>query len=343
MSVVASPQSQSTNPLNKFKQGFLFLTIHQSRWQGHRQLPDHLTKTEIRGTEGVAGRITATRSVLMPPQWQSQFNKVYSAASRVIERYTQPFLSGISRVLPLKEIQTGGDSMSVAELFFGGINGVKAELHNVVSDFQDHYDEDVIEWNRAYWEPLLQADYKQEIYDRLPTKAELPNRFKISVSAWEMQAADFKHVPRGDIKSMLNECRKNAMADIQTGLADLIAGPREQLVVALQSLDKQLTKGQRLTPASFNEVRSAINMMRAFGEMADDDLLAQIDKLDDQVISTVQQGENRFKGQSFTDAMTPMKGALQKVMDATLEVATDAAKMAAIAEKFGVPPRALTF
>jgi hypothetical protein len=269
------------------------------------------------------------RTSLLPHDLNRLLNQAYGRVTRAVESLTVPFPVGMARVLPIRAIEDFGSQVDEA----------RAQLDIAVNTFCDRYAEDVVAWNREYWEPRLGQGYEAQIGRYLPDVAKIRHRFGVDVSCFEIKEAGALEIEQADVANHLTQWRQTAREQLDAAMADVIEAPRRQLEHELTRLDEQLRSGTVLQPASFNATLAAIRLVGAFGDVAGSDLLTRAREMEGQITATV---DAAALTRNITASITERRDTILAAITPALEACRNEISLAESQSRFGIARRRFT-
>jgi len=95
-----------------------------------------------------------------------------------------------------------------------------------------------------------------------------------------------QEVTSNDLAEHADVVRETCRRRVAAAIDEMVQGPRQQLADALAALSELVQRDGRVTTKSFRPVREAINKIRMFDMVADDELMEQINQLELRLDST---------------------------------------------------------
>lgn len=334
----ALDEPSTASALQVLQRQCLLLSVCRRRWPGRYTLP--IGNVTVEGLAIDDTRVTRPQIRLIPDFWDDKLNKVYNRVARTVERFTLPFRFGGARAMPLTTRQVDGEEVATAQLFFDEIAALRAELQELVAAFAEDLYGGILTGIRDYWQPILGDAYQRVIAQRIPERQQLPDRFSIDIGVFEINEASLSQVALPALRQHLEQAKQQTQADVEAAISDLVLEPRKKLVAALEQMQTQLTTGQRLTAASFNAARDALELLRNFSNTVDAELLGNAATLATAIEHALAVGGARRSSATFAEALTPLRPALSAAADEVLRAARDTGAAQAIYAKI-VPGRRL--
>jgi len=324
LSTKAAPQVQQLHLSDQF----LMLEVTKHGYNGEYQLPTG--KLVVDGQEIDANRIAANRTNLIPHDLKVLLRSGGSAIDRVLDLRTRAFgTRGTMRALArdtLPDFHT--DWLAAATVW-----------QSAVDTFISRYAEEVVAYNRAFWEPRLKDQYAL-IARCMPDPVQIGARFKLDYKVYEMPRPATVSLD-GEVGRWFKRARKNTEAQLERDLDQLITGPRQQLADAVESLYTQINEGKILSASSFSAASNAIALVRSFKTLADEDLLARINQLDGLLVSTHEALRDKPSSVSATAMIREHAPAISQALTQVKAACDDVTAQAAIRDRYAIPGRAV--
>ncbi len=253
-----------------------------SRWRGVYQLPRNVVHISLEGREIDGDTVTVPRVKLMTDRfpldsdgapWVVRFNRLEAHMKTILESMSVlfPAIRGV-RIVPHNHRQRLLD-----ELY-----RLRDELDAEARQFANQYDDvmqqicqniDANIWN--FVSARVPADPKQ-----------MYRKFGLGVVPVRVEAKLSPTVTRVDLDQYEAMVRDTVEATVREAIEAMVAGPRSELAEALSNLDDLVKRGGRVTLRSFEVVRRAIEKIRMFSFVANDDLLQRINDFEQRLGGT---------------------------------------------------------
>ena len=310
------------------------IEITKHCWQGEHVLDAKAkAKVEVKGQEVSSEHAKKPPALLLPKSLRGILTPGYARVDNVLARYTTKF-SGAKALASASKDQ-----------FFAELKLARAYLAECIAEFVGRYQEEAIDYNRAFWIPRLGDDYDAVIGKLLPDPSSVGGRFGYSVRnirRLEAPSEEYKTLAKLD-KELLAEVRANKKADYEAAMDELVSGPRLALADALDKLVKQLNDGKVLQPASFNAVLNAIALNRSFaGSITDSTLLDVSQTLQKTIDKALEEAEaNKTGSISWSDLLSAHKGDLAAAIAPVAAAAKDSAAVEQIRKRLNTRVRSV--
>lgn len=301
--------------------------------------------------------------------WLSRFGKLTSKLNRIKDKYTLPFsLNGV-RIAPRSScyamlhefygLTVGGLRAQIKKAEEEYDYYTRARLQQKLADVLENndvtantpvYDENVDEQSLAY--DLHQtanefcnnwASIREQLKDRskvfplvekrVPTDARsIRKKFHLSVVPIELAGGSAGVVDIDDLDAHRTSVEAACRQQVEAAIETMIARPRQQLAEAISDVQQLIANSGKITTKSFNPVRQAIANIRMFEFVANDEILAQLKNMENQldITSTADLRNSADAAEAFSVAIGAVKQAV-----------FDEAEIANQIERFGRPLRAI--
>jgi len=316
-------------------------------WKGQY----HLNRSED-VTVAVAGHAIEKRHTTTPQvkllecsdflvDWKKRFQKIDSSKSRVVEKYSTPFpITGV-RVIPFTALEnlwdeligpTVGTVLLAKEDARGELpleeQSVAYRLKVTADEFCDEYDR-VIAEIRENIEPTIWEHVRKKI----PNAHVLRGKFSLDVTPVRIAGVDAdQQIGLEAIREHESVVQQAVARKVEEAVEGMLVGPRQQLATALENLRDVIARNGKVTERSFRPVREAINKVRLFRFMANEDLLEQI--------NTMEQRLNTTTATSLDDTTAATNG-MYDAIEALQGEVRDAEKQVSDYQRFGGASRSI--
>lgn len=306
----------------------LLLAPSFGSWKGMYQLPKTKTTVEMDGEEVDNANITTPRAKLITDTvpvdrngqpWQGRIARLASRHKRIIETYSISFPIHGVRIIPT----------SSGASFFRELDDVKRDMQAAADEFVADYDGIMRQIKRNTPENVFRA-----VEHKIPRdRAEMRAKFYIDVVPVEIAASGSPRIAtRAALEQHQDLVRESAQRKIDEALDAMFSEPRQQLAEALTNLKDVIRRSNRVSSKSFKPVYDAIAKMRAFRFVANQELLDEMDRLEQEMGVT----PARTLG-ADSDATAGFSAALDALMD---EV-ENAERESEVLEQFGRQHRSI--
>jgi hypothetical protein len=298
-----------------------------SYWRGHYQIKEACVTLTVPTASGETRQVpldkknsTRPQTILLPEAWRKRFQEVETAKGRLEERYTlsMPGLRGV-RIIP----------KSACNNYLEALEEPRRLLNGAVNDFCESFAENMQEIRNnvpaALWDVVRR---------NVPANPEeFRSKARISTIRVQLNADDdYEVLDHDELNRRSAELRESTLLKAHEAIEAMIAGPREELAKSLQNLAELIARDGRVTERSFSPVRQAVEKLRRFDFMCDEEMLAQ-----------VQQMAARLDGvtASELDQQTATENGLFAAITDLQSNILDAEKQALDRARFGLAPRRL--
>jgi hypothetical protein len=270
----------------------LLLAPTMGYWKGQYQIRD---ADVMVGTEKVE-RTKATRpqtklleSSPWTKSWQKQFMDLDNERHTIVHAMSSSFpLRGvrqIPRAVAGKVFnQLIGHTDDKGNPVYDSsqeIQSLAYRLHTAADDFVDQYDRLLQEIKDNQPESIWRHAQHQ-----IPKRSEMRSKFYLDVLPVELAGSSGGSITRGDLERYSNQIQQSTMRMVNEAVEEMIAGPRDELAKAIESLHGLISRDGHVSDRSFNGVRAAISKIQLFSFVATDDLLGKIHELEVRVGNT---------------------------------------------------------
>lgn len=290
-------------------------------YRGQYQLPKSKTTVEVDGKEVEASSVTTPRSKLMTDKyptdrdgmaWKKRLQKIESRQKSLIEKYSVPFPIRGVRIVP----------KAAARDFFRDLDDVKRDLQEAADEFVADLDDIVRQMKNNTDEDVFKA-----VEHKIPKHRHLMRaKFYIDVVPVEIAGSDSNVLTEGDLQQHYDLVRDACQRKVEEAVEAMIEQPRQQLSDALAGLKDVINRSGRVSTKSFRPVYEAMQKLRSFSFVANDDLLQEINNLERRMNNTVP---------STLDEVTAANSGFTAALDALMDEVEDAERQAADMEEFG--------
>ena len=299
-----------------------------------------------------ATRTSGATVALIPKRWLDRFNLAMRPVMSVLDRNTIPMQM---REFEDEEDESGAVGQSLLSLrlmpvsaratIFRELTEIQRAVQAVVYELQQAWDSEIINYNREYWEPLLGVhECKRLVLDKLPKVQHLPRRYNVVWGIFSVTSANIEQLRNDEFYGLLEEAQRNARMQIDAAMEAVLTEPRRRVVEALSTLQARLgAEGSRLTDKSFNDTLAAMDLLRSFGDMTEDQLGQQLAIARSAVEEMIRAGENRATGESWAQAIAGHHSTFNAAADALIAQCNDAVAIDRVYQEFGHRGRVLRF
>lgn len=167
-----------------------------------------------------------------------------------------------------------------------------------------------------------------DVRSRVPSKSQdMREKFNLDVVPVEIAGAGASQtLTRDDLSAHADVIRAACQRKVDEAIEAMVEEPRKQLAEAIGNLQELVSRGGRVTAKSFNPLQAAIEKIRAFAFVADDELLSTIDQLERRLGST--------QANSLT-ATTLVSSGLSQLLGTVSDSVNDASRQSADMVRFG--------
>lgn len=320
------------------------LNVSVRCYEGRHKLPAEIASVAVRG-EVVdddkvkkverAKHLDRATAHLLPESVLDEFNALVSRKTALLSRMTQPLrFSAIDDA----EDATNDDELvrkrkghktlnlrlmplAAADDVFKELLAIRAAMATFAERLRDRWDTDVLDYNRNFWvngEGVSESAYRAHILSKLPTKADVVNRYGLIWGVFRITAGDVTETGSAEIRAVAKQAKEASERMLRDGMRAMIAEPQQALADALVKLQKQLLEGQVIKPGTFTNVSNAVALMRSFGEFAEPRTMAEVDQLAAQIDRVIKAGAERPGFIPFRDAIAPMTASLNAIVSSAI-------------------------
>lgn len=255
-------------------------------WKGQYKLPDaeiHLGEHVVNRKQATTPQIKLLEASGYTQAWKKKFNDLDNERNTIVAMFSRTFPIRGVRIIP----------RTAAEEFFDALIGPTDErgrpaysaarsVQSLAFRLQETTQEFIRNFDRVLQEIKFntQADVWRYVYPRIPTAAELPEKFYVDVLPIELHgSAGADGVTRADLQRYDRQIQASTMRMVEAAIEEMVCGPRDELAKAITELHNLIGRDGHVTDRSFNGVRAAIAQLRMFSFVADDDTLRTINEL----------------------------------------------------------------
>lgn len=327
-------------------------------WQrvaGQRQIKD--AKVVLRGVELESDKASKPTFRLMPDTWREKFQEIETDKSRLIRAHTLPGMAGgTACVRSTKSLE-----------FLRKLMKLRETLHELRGQFIAAWDEEVVRWNEQRWrehwnktvadqpvEHRTEAawqEYWGRIRKHLPAKDQIENIIDLTWSQFSVMPSEPQFQLHGSadsaaIDELLATTREMTNSRVEGFVEAMFAAPRERLVKAVQKVQESLRAGRKITDATFNEMRNAVQFLREMTDLpglSDANLLERVAQAEEIVRNTPRKrgAKNQLlEGFEITPESAVSSG-LVNALDEVIDRADNATVVADQLARFGRMGRGL--
>lgn len=341
MTTMAEPLSTGRSPAASLQERVLLVAPTMGYWKGHYKLRG--AKITIGGEEIDKKKTTTPQTKLMESSeytkaWEKKFLELDNERNTIVGSFSRTFpITGV-RIIPRTAAaaffdaligKTDDEGRPVYDSTKSGKQSLAFRLQEEANSFVENYDRVITEIRRN--QP---AEIWNYVNKHIPPKGEMRDKFYLDVMPIELQGSGAEQVTRGDLEQYDHLVRQSTMRMVDDAVAEMIAGPRNELAKALEDLHDLISRDGRVRDSSFNGVRNAISQIRLFSFVANDELLAKIRELDQRIGNI---------DATAIDSVTAANNGLLTALTAMKQEVTDEVKRAEDVEKFGKELRGFSF
>jgi hypothetical protein len=309
------------------------VTYSWQRAAGQRQIKG----AEVRLGDNALGTDKASKptSKLMPDAWREKFQAIETEKGRLVRAHTLPGMAG----------GTACVRTSKALEFARKLLKLREQLHTLRAELSEAWDVDVVAWNAERW-----GDDWERVKRHLPNKEQLANIIDLTWSQFQVMPAelDFQLTNMGseELDELLSTTRQMTNDRVEGFVSAIFEAPRERLVKAVEGVVESLRGGRKITDATFNRMREAVQFLREMTDMpglADTELLDQIAAAETIVRNVPRQiGSRGTALESYQiNAASAVSNGLVGSLESIIERAADADVVQTQLTKFGRMGRGL--
>lgn len=305
-----------------------------SCWSGRRQLAGATVKlgAEVVDTQNV----TAPQAKLLAPAWAKRFSEIAGKKQRLLNQHAMPHMARGMAAVRATRLDT----------FLSDLNAIREELLTVKRLLIDAYDEQIVEWNRDQWKDLFEDHYDASegryvkgVRRLLPTPYELEKGIDLTWIILDIipEAVELTSLHGSQLDALQATTKQMMEKHVNEFVDSLLVGPREQLRDAIQALGQQLADGTKITPATFNDLRISIGLLREFHDLPslqDAELQNKIKELEVQIAMLSPRCGKDGKQLVSLDVSGQTKVNLLQAMTATAERCVDTTAISAVRASF---------
>lgn len=297
-------------------------------WRGHYQLPQNKITVELSGEEVANDDITTPRAKLMTDKapkdsagkpWKKRFQELNSRQAAVVDSYSVPFPIRGVRIVP----------KASGEEFLKKLEDVRRDLDTAVGEFVDD-----LEGVLQQIKDNADASVWEAVEAKIPRRRDqMRAKFYVDVCPIELAGGNPAAVDRNALAAHNDIVREATRRKVDEAVEAIIAAPRIELAKAIAGLKDVIGRNGKVTAKSFRPVTEAMQKLRAFTFVADDQILRTIKELEDRM---------RITTPTSLDSTTAVTSGFAAALDAVVAEVTDAANQAAVIEDFGRELRGIT-
>lgn len=280
-------------------------------------------------------------------RFQERFRKLSGEANSIIDYYTETFPIRGLRMVPVDKLRNMMYEL-IGKIEYGiptydtgrYVPRTSSDEQSVAYRFNQVADEFCQQWSELVsgMQRNIEVSLWEHVRKRLPGPDHLRGKFFLRVSRLQVNLGGTSELA-GTLAMQSTDdystyMRESLQRQIDEAVTQLVAGPRQALVDSLNDLDSLIMRDGRVTTKSFGPVRDAIDKIRMFGFIANDDLLKEIDRLE-RVMGTTTP--------STLDSTTAVDGGFISLIRETSRVASDTAARDDDLAKYGVVGRSIIF
>lgn len=256
--------------------------VKLSLWQGRRQLPD--AEIKLAGDAVESENVTAPQGKFIPPEWEKVLRTFTKRRNALLSQHSLPHL--VTGCAAVRSTRLGG--------FMLELNTIREDLHACREELISKWDE-VVEFNRAAWREKWHDYYDpttgqicKGLRHCLPNPNELRKKIELSWTEFSIVpgSAEISGLDASQIEALQRATSSMMAEKVQEFIDQILQGPREALRTSVVRLADSLTNNTNVTPATFNEFRSAVSLLKEFHDLPslrDDVLQERIRAMEDQL------------------------------------------------------------
>ncbi len=342
MTTMTSPLV-TPSPAASLLQRVLLLAPSLRYWRGQYRIRD--AEVSVHGTKIDKKKTTQPRTKLLESSgdyvlsWYNRFREFENAKGKLVERFSQAFPINGVRIIPRDQAEPFFDAM-VGPTDRGGrpvfapgreCQSLAYRISVAADDFVEDYP-NVMRHIREALEPSVWAYISKVI----PAREKMRDKFGLDIAPVELAGGgSVEKTTREDLMRYDELIRASTLRLVDEAVSDMIAVPRQALGKALGELHELISRDGRVTTASFNGVREAINKIKMFSFVATDDLLHQINGLETRI--------NGIEIPANLDSTTATSNGLLTALDSVRAEVEDEIKQADDVDRFGRTLRGFDF
>ena len=298
-------------------------------WRGYYQLPRTKTQTMLDGDVMDQRTVTTPRVRLLTDEypvdrdgmpWKKRFQTLETRKTAVAERWSVPFpISGV-RIVPKK----------VAVEFLREIRDIETDLHAAVDEFVQDYDGIMEQIRNNVDQRLVEAAAARASFPK--SAAQMRTKFYIDIVPVEIVGiGDDANVASRtltleELEDHQQFVREATQRKIEEAISSVIEAPRRQLAGAVAGLHDVIQRNGKVSAKSFRPVYEAMRKIRMFEFACNQQLLAEIDRLEQRMNITVP---------NTLDATTAATSGFSAALETLMREVEDAEQIAQDYERFG--------
>lgn len=242
-------------------------------WQGRRVLPD--AEVQLGGETVETENITAPQGKFIPPDWEKTLRLFVVRRNNLLRQHSLPhLLAGCAAVR----------SSRMGE-FMQELHAIRDDLNSCRQRLIDNWDE-VIQFNQRAWKEKFH-DYFDATTGKtckglrhyLPNPQELNKKISLTWTQFSLVpgTAELSGLDAAQIEAIQRTTSEMMAEKVQEFVDQILQGPRDALRNSVLRLSDALVNNTSITPATFNEVRNAVSLLREFHDLPSlqDDVLQQ--------------------------------------------------------------------
>lgn len=226
-------------------------------------------------------------------EFQEKFRKLNSEACGIIDYYTETFPIRGLRMVPIAKLRNMMHEL-IGKIEFGmpvydsgrHVARTNSDEQSVAYRFNRLADDFCQQWPTLVegMQNNIESSLWSYVRKRLPGPDHLRGKFFMRVSRLQVNLGGTSDLVGALAMQSSDEysdyMRDSLQRQIDEAVTQLVAGPRQALVDALNDLNNLIMRDGRVTTKSFGPVRDAIEKIRMFGFIANDELLNEISRLE---------------------------------------------------------------
>lgn len=287
----------TTSPTQEILRHVVLINPTLGWWKGHYKIgrADNVS-ISVDNVEVDSTKVTTPQTKLMDccdelKTWQKRFQKIDSRRSSLIERLSEPFALHGVRIVPRGKLREFMDSLigpvdeyKVPTLAYDADGNYPLDVQSIAYDLKVAGDEFALAWPDLY--RLMARHTPESIWARVKGKLsqyheprELRRRFYVRALPITIGGTS-EQVGLEEIEAYSDQIRESVATQVEEAISQMISGPREALAEALGNLHDLIKDEGRVTQKSFKPVIAAIEKIRSFKFIANDELLASISAME---------------------------------------------------------------
>jgi hypothetical protein len=270
------------------------------------------------GAELTNQQATSPAWKLMPAEMSAALDRLENQVGRLLDQYTERFRSG-GAADAAEDAPHGHFIKGLYLVPQAHVEGLLGQLHAVHDEMRAvvvHWAEDTDRF-RAAVRDKLGADHYALAKDSIPSLGNMLRSTRIDIVSIPFGLA-MNQLKRAGERSFLNQARARTTEMVEQVMQQVIAGPRQELAAAVNSMRELIEADGRVTTRTVAPIRRAIEKIRMFDFVADDGLRLQIDNLS-QTLDSLTPSEQTHE--------TAVSNGLMSVLRTVAETALDEARI----------------